>query len=266
MDKNAQKQNNIEIIYKDKYILVINKPSGLVVHKGNGVKEKYTLVDWLLENKLINGVRSRNPRRKASLATGRGKFGMTDRGGDWKEKNRAGIVHRLDKDTSGLMIIAKNPKVGEILKKQFKNREVKKFYKTLVWGNISKEKDTIISSIGRKPSDSKRRTTGRGKIAITKYKVIKKIKINKYDFTYLNVEIKTGRTHQIRVHLKSIGHPLVGDNLYTKGKLNKISFKFGINRLFLHSYKIKFTHPKTGKKVLFKSNLSENLLKVINEN
>jgi len=224
-------------IYQDKSILIIEKPSGLVIHSGTGVKEKYTLVDWLKKTKLVSN--------------------------DFTDSNRPGIVHRLDKDTSGLMIIAKDQKTADKLKKQFKERKVKKYYQALVWGTVVRNLDTIVSSIGRKPADTKIRTTGRGRIAITKYKVIKIIKKDKFDLTYLNIEIKTGRTHQIRVHLKSIGHPLVGDKIYAKQKLNLISKKWGINRIFLHALKLKFIHPSTGKNITFISKLPIELSKQI---
>lgn len=221
-----------EIIYQDKYIAVLNKPTGLVVHKGAGVKEKYTLVDFLIDERIISG--------------------------DWKDKNRAGIVHRLDKDTSGLMIIAKNPKVAKILKHQFKNRENKKNYIALVWGKTPAE-DMILSSIGRKPRNANLMTVGRGKKAQTNYQTIKHYLKNHYQLSLVKIDLKTGRTHQIRVHFKSIGHPLVGDTLYAKNKLNKISQKWGIDRLFLHSLEIKFNHPITKKQISLKSELPKEL-------
>ena len=111
--------NNIKIIYQDKYIIVLNKPAGLVVHKGGGVQTDYTLVDYLIENKLIEPLRSRT------------KSGMTTGGGEWRDKNRAGIIHRLDKDTSGLIVVGKNQEVVDKMQKLFKNREVEKRCKNL---------------------------------------------------------------------------------------------------------------------------------------
>ncbi|MFA5880426.1 MAG: RluA family pseudouridine synthase [Candidatus Margulisiibacteriota bacterium] len=217
--------NNVpEIIYQDEYILVLNKPVGLVVHKGEGVKEEFTLVDFLLEKHLIES-------------------------GDWNEKDRAGIIHRLDRDTSGLIIIGKNQEVVDKMQELFKNREIIKKYKTLVWNRLMPEKGMIIKSIGRKPGKTSLMTTGRGKPAKTEYRVISYYQKNKYLFSFVDVDLKTGRTHQIRVHFKSLGHSLVGDCLYTKDKLNKISDKLGLKRLFLHSYYLKFKHPLLNKEI-----------------
>ena len=221
-------KSNLEpkIIYEDKYFLILNKPSGLVVHPGNGVKEKYTLVDWIKKQNYYN---------KKLL-----------------DNYRFGIVHRLDKDTSGLMIIAKNRGVVNYFKNLFKNRQIIKKYKTLVFGNVFPKTDLIIASIGRKPSDKKKMTAGRGKYAKTKYWVIKKYKYGKYVLSYLKIRIYTGRTHQIRVHLKSKGWYILGDKIYSKQKLRLLSNKIGVTNLFLQSYYLEFKHPVNDKIIKIK--------------
>lgn len=252
MDKNGSKfEKKIKIIYQDKYIIVLNKPAGLVVHKGDGVKEKNTLVDYLLENKLIEPLRFRI------------KSGMTNPGGEWRDKNRVGIIHRLDKDTSGLIVVGRNQQVVDKVQRLFKNREVIKKYFALVW-NETNESGSIVSSIGRKPGNKSVMTTGRGKIAITDYELIDIYNFNKNIFSLLNVNLKTGRTHQIRVHMKSIGHPLVGDPLYTKNSLNQITRRLGFDRLFLQSYYIRFKHPFDGKDLELKIDIEKQLKEFLN--
>ena len=158
-------------------------------------------------------------------------------------KIRPGVVHRIDKDTSGLVIIAKNDKAHINISEQIKNREVKKTYLALVRGNEA----VINMPIGRSTKDRKKMAVDKnGKEAITEFKVLKR-----YDgFTYIEVNIKTGRTHQIRVHMAEIGHPIVGDEVYSNGKN-----PFGIHGQMLHAYKLKFVHPTTKKEIQFEAPL-----------
>jgi len=216
------------IIYEDKFLAVINKYAGVVVHGGIGV-DQLTLCDaikvqfpGILKNQSI-------------------------------DCDRIGIVHRLDKDTSGIMIIAKDPKTAENLKKQFKNRKIKKTYLAFAHGLIRPSEDLIYLPVGRKLGNRTKMTTTAGKPAITKYKVIDYFRLNKNEFSYLKVMPKTGRMHQIRVHLKHKGNPIVGDQKYLKGKYKKVTNQLGINRQLLHAYKIIFKHPVSQKIMKFKA-------------
>lgn len=199
-----------EIIYENNDFLVINKPAGLLVHK-TSKNEENTLVDWLIK-----------------------KYPEIVKVGD--SILRPGIVHRLDKDTSGIMIIAKNQKTFDYLKNLFKNHQIKKTYLALVWGIPENKKGVINIPIGLK-SGSIKRTIYSEKLkkqAITEYKVLKSFKNSNGDLlSLLEIYPKTGRTHQIRVHLKSIGCPICGDKLY--GKKNDY-FK----RLMLHALSLEF--------------------------
>ncbi|MFA6777594.1 MAG: RluA family pseudouridine synthase [Bacilli bacterium] len=205
----------LDIVYEDEDLIVINKKSGMVVHPGNGNTSK-TLVNALMHHTNLSD----------------------------KEENRPGIVHRLDKDTSGLIIVAKNNKTHELLTEMFKNKKVKKTYIALVIGEIIEETGEIDAPIGRNPDDRKKMTVTdkNSKEAISKFKVLKRYK----GYTLLELNLITGRTHQLRVHLKYIGYPIYNDPIYSKGK----STSFG---QFLHSSKLKFKHPINGKCLEFTS-------------
>ncbi len=164
-------------------------------------------------------------------------------------KIRPGVVHRIDKDTSGLVIIAKNDKAHINISEQIKNRKVKKNYLALVRGNIKENVAIINMPIARSTKDRKKMAVDKkGKEAITEFKVLKRFD----GFTYIEVNIKTGRTHQIRVHMAEIGYPIVGDEVYSNGKN-----PFGIRGQMLHAYKLEFVHPTTKKKVEFEAPLPE---------
>ena len=201
---------DFKIIYEDEYLAIISKPQNLVVHPGAGNKNG-TLVNGLL-NKFEN---LSNP----------------------IDEQRPGIVHRLDKDTSGLVIIAKKDEAYYKLVEMFRNREIEKHYLTIVHGNIYKDFQ-INKSIGRDPNNRvKMKVTDKNsKNALTSFKILK----NFNKFTLLDAHLHTGRTHQIRVHLSYVKHPIVGDCVYG------IKNEFKINKQLLHSYKLKFTHPITG--------------------
>ena len=175
---------------------------------------------------------------------------------------RPGIVHRLDKDTSGVLIVAKNNKAHILLSEQIKNREIKKTYIALTRGVIKENEATINMPIGRSLSDRKKMAvTEKGKEAITHFKVIKRYKEN----TLLKINIETGRTHQIRVHLSEIGYPIIGDIVYSNGKN-----KFNVQGQMLHSWKIDFIHPITGKSMHIEAPIPkyfEEIIKILeNEN
>ncbi|MBI2251797.1 MAG: RluA family pseudouridine synthase [Armatimonadetes bacterium] len=218
----------LEILYEDKDLLVINKPQGLVVHPAKSVKTK-TLVNALIYHcKDLSGI-----------------------GGVL----RPGIVHRLDKDTSGIMVIAKNDKSHLDLSNQFSQRKIKKEYLALIHGTPKGEKGEIASPIGRHPKMRKKMAViSTGKLAKTYFEIIEKFK----DFTLIKVKIFTGRTHQIRVHLNSIGHPVVGDQTY--GKKSNL---FGINSQMLHAEVLGFIHPETKEYLEFKAVLPERFKEIL---
>ena len=170
---------------------------------------------------------------------------------------RPGIVHRLDKDTSGIIIVAKNDKSHINLSNQIKNREVKKIYIALVRGVIKENEATINMPIGRSTKDRKKMAVSRnGKEAITHFKVL-----NRYDnYTLLQIKIDTGRTHQIRVHMAEIGHPIIGDIVYSNGKN-----PFGVVGQMLHAKSIEFIHPNTNKTMKLEAPIPKYFEEVLNE-
>jgi 23S rRNA pseudouridine1911/1915/1917 synthase len=216
----------INILYEDSHILVIDKPAGIAVHPDGRSKEE-TITDWVLEH---------YPKMK----------NIGEPIGEGENKIlRPGVVHRLDKDTSGVLVLAKTKKTHEFLKAQFQNREVKKVYHTVVSGWVRDERGMVNKPIGRSPNDFRKRLAGRGargelREAVTEYKVIKRFENNGNKFTYLEVRPKTGRTHQIRVHMKYLNHPVVGDELYNAGKPTPEGFR----QLALHAKSIEFKNLK----------------------
>lgn len=172
-------------------------------------------------------------------------------------KVRPGIVHRLDKDTSGVLIVAKNDKAHLNLSEQIKNRKIKKTYLALTRGVIKENEATINMPIGRSTQDRKKMAVVKnGKEAITHFEVLERFK----NYTYLKINLETGRTHQIRVHLAQIGYPIIGDTVYSNGKN-----EFGVVGQMLHSWKIKFTHPISGKEMEIEAPLPEYFKEIINE-
>jgi len=208
---------DIDIIYEDADIALVNKPQGLVVHPGAGHKDG-TLVNALL-------------------------YHIDDLSGINGEL-RPGIVHRLDKDTSGILVVAKNDEAHVHLSNQLQERNMVKKYWALVHGNISHETGTIEAPIGRDNKSRQQFTvTGAGKEAVSHFKVVERFD----DYTLLEVSIETGRTHQIRVHLKYIDHPVAGDETYGPGKTLKG------NGQFLHARSLEFVHPRTEETVTFEA-------------
>ena len=223
----AQPENiPLEILFEDKSLLVVNKPPGLVVHPAAG-HEEHTLVNALLHH------------CKNSLS---GIGGVA----------RPGIVHRLDKDTSGCLVVAKNDETHLALSKQFAERTVEKLYDALVIGSLANDTGEIHAAIARHPTHRKRmavRDDSVGRAAHTSFRVIKRFA----HATHAEAEIHTGRTHQIRVHFQHLGHPLIGDATY--GAKPNIKFAeltgYVAPRVLLHARKLSFIHPRTGKKVKF---------------
>lgn len=224
----------LDILYEDDDIIVINKPKGMVVHPANGNPDG-TLVNALMAicKDSLSGI-----------------------GGEI----RPGIVHRLDKDTSGVIVVAKNDKAHIELSNQIKNKQMKKTYICLVRGNIPDEEATINMPIARSKKDRKKMDVDKsGKEAITHFKVLKRYN----GYTYLEVNIETGRTHQIRVHLSHIGYPIVGDAVYSNGKN-----PFGIKGQCLHALRLEFNHPITGKKMNIEAKIPkyfEDVLKLLDK-
>ena len=232
----------LEIVYEDDDLAVVNKPAGMMAHAGAGASDdarnRGTLVNALLHHfKNLSGV-----------------------GGEL----RPGIVHRLDRQTSGLMIVAKNDFAHRKLAEQFSGREVKKTYVALVQGWPKQERGKIEAAIGR---DRVRRTrmstrTRAGRAAVSHYRVKERLDTPWGKFALLEVQIETGRTHQIRVHMASLGHPVVGDTLY--GAARELRLRPGtgsatppapLQRNFLHAGRIEFAHPRSGKAMKFESEL-----------
>lgn len=221
----------LDVLYEDNDIIVINKAKGMVVHPGNGNPDG-TLVNAILA------------KCKDSLSGIGGEI-------------RPGIVHRLDKDTSGVIIVAKNDKAHMELSRQIQAREVKKIYWALVRGIIKENEATINMPIGRSTKDRKKMAVRKdGKEAITHFKVLKRWGA----YTLLEVHIETGRTHQIRVHLSQIGYPVVGDAVYSNGKN-----PFGVEGQMLHAKSIEFMHPTKKEKLKIEAPLPEYFVEVLNK-
>lgn len=228
-----QKINNLKIIFEDKDILLIDKPPHLLVHPTKTSKEK-TLVNFLL--KYLPKIKNIG------------------------SKERPGIVHRLDRDTSGLIICAKNNKAYQDIKNQFKKRKVIKKYLALVHGKIKDKNGIICYALSKDFVKTRARLDQRSKEAITYFKTLGYYHFKKQLFTFLEVRPETGRTHQIRVHLAKIGHPIVSDEKY---KFKRLLPPPQSKRMFLHAFYLKLTHPKTKKSIIFKIGLAKDLKNVL---
>jgi len=233
--------NDIKIIYEDQDLLILDKPSGITVNKADTTKDELTVQDFL-EDKFKN--------HEAYLSA--------DPESDFYK--RAGFVHRIDKETSGILVVAKNPESFVNLQAQFKERKVNKTYVALAHGHIDISEGEINVPIERLPWNRKRfGVLAGGKEAVTYYKVIRKFE---KPFTLLELNPKTGRTHQIRVHLKYFNHPIFGDELYAGRKTSREDRKI-LERVFLHAQRISFFHPKTEARVEFESPLPYELQSVL---
>jgi len=218
----------IDIVYEDSDIAVINKQAGLVVHPAHG-HYSGTLVNAILYHiKDLSGING---------------------------EIRPGIVHRLDKDTSGLIVIAKNDKVHTALTEMFQEKKIRKTYLAILKGKLNKSEGKIVTQIGRDKNDRKKMTViddiTKGKNAITNYRVISQNNL----FTLVKVNIETGRTHQIRVHMRHLGYPILGDSVYGRKDNEK--------RQMLHAYKLEFLHPVTGHQMEFTGEIPEDFQKAL---
>ena len=214
---------NIQIITQTPDYIVINKPAGISVHK-SGQREEYTVADWVLEN----FPQTKDVGEPLKISTN-------------EVIPRHGIVHRLDKATSGALVIALTQKGYEFFKAQFKDRLIKKTYSAFLYGNWKEEQMTVSEAIGKHKKDFRKRTTAhnsRGvlKPAITFFKIINRIKMGADYITLVEAQPKTGRTHQIRVHARYMQHPVIGDNLYAARKAKLLGF----DRLALHAHFLEF--------------------------
>jgi len=238
----------LDIIYEDKDIIVLNKQAGISVHPSVNEPNK-TLANALIAkySEIKNVGDPPSPSATDGQAT----------------QLRPGIVHRLDKDTSGLLVVAKNQETFDFLKKEWQEGRVAKKYLTLIWGHPKKEQGEIKSELARSPKDFRRRIVMRpekqkdkqikGKLAITEYKVLKKYE----EYSLVEVCPKTGRMHQIRVHMASLGHPVAGDKIYGKGKKSPD----GLLRQFLHACYLKFS--LFGRSFVFEADLPEDLKAIL---
>ena len=239
----------ISKVYEDENLLVINKPAGLIVHPKNATDTQESVVSWLIkEYPSIENV------GEPFIASG-------------AESLRAGIVHRLDKDTSGLLVIAKNNDTFYYLKSLFQTRKIQKHYYALVYGRLKEGHGIIDAPMGRVGLKRTIKLDGKklidGKNAVTEWTIVKyfvpTLRSGRADYCLLDVAPKTGRTHQIRVHLQSIGCPIVGDPVYGLKGWQKPA---GLTRLFLHAYKLEFT-TQDGKSLILEAELPEDLQKVL---
>jgi 23S rRNA pseudouridine1911/1915/1917 synthase len=252
----------LSVVYEDNNLAVIDKPAGMMVHAGSGASD-----DERNKGTLVNALLYRFQKLSATS-------------GDL----RPGIVHRLDKETSGLIVVAKNDRTHAALAKKFSGREMKKTYIALVQGAVERERGTINAAIARDPARRTRMTTrlgadaedGVARSAVSHYTVLRRIATRFGKFTLVEVRIETGRTHQIRVHMASIGHPVVGDTLYgasshltdqvasnvvtsRAARRNRPAERLKLDRNFLHSAELEFAHPTTGKQVHLKAPLPQEL-------
>lgn len=243
----------LDIVYEDEDVMIVNKPFKMAVHPGVGIPN----------GTLVNAVAWHLQEQLASLPIK-----------DGNEANRAGIVHRIDKDTTGLMVVAKNDLAMASLAKQFFHHTIERKYTALVWGDLDEDSGTIRSYIGRNPNDRKLFMVfpegEEGKFSITHWKVIERF----YYVTLIECQLETGRTHQIRVHMKSIGHTLFGDpryggnqilkgTLYSKYKFFAEKCLHMLPRQALHARVLGFTHPRTGEHIRFESELPNDMQSTI---
>jgi 23S rRNA pseudouridine1911/1915/1917 synthase len=225
----------LDVLFEDSDLIVVNKPAGLVVHPAAGNQE-HTLVNALLHH--CRG-------------------GLAGIGG----VERPGIVHRLDKGTSGCIVVAKTDFAHQALVAQFKSRGVKKIYRAVCWGKLERPSGRIETVIGRSERDRKKMSArvARGRQAVTDYRVLKQFP----DFALVELHIHTGRTHQIRVHMAHIGHPVVGDATYgRKAGMGNPESQISVARVMLHAYKLGFTHPRTQQFVEFTAPVPEDMVKL----
>ncbi len=251
--------NPLEIIFEDSYLLIVNKPAGMIVHEGAGHSAEDSEDRQPGESLLTDWIKKERPSIVEAFVDHPDPLYF-----------RPGIVHRLDKDTSGLLIIAKTPEIQSKLQSLFKERSIEKHYACLVYGKPSPEQGRIESFIARNPHHRREMAVShveKGKPAVTKYKTVTTwiypYKGQSEHLSLVDVELHSGRMHQIRVHMKYKGWPLLGDQIYQTKPSRNISNELGIKRQFLHAQELRFVHPETGERVVAKSTLPIDLQDVI---
>lgn len=234
-----------EVLFEDDYLVVINKPAGWVVHEGVGETGE-TIVDWFIKN---------YPEVMEH---------------EWEEPSRAGIVHRLDKDTSGIMVLAKTPDILSALQKQFKERTTEKMYVALIYGEPREPQGTIHTFIGRHPKRRQEQTVLPIQIgdqarreAITDYSVEEVFDYKGEQISVITFKPKTGRMHQLRVHAKYLGTPILGDQTYTIKPAKRLSKTLGLTRQLLHAKSLTFEHPITHAPMTFSAPLPQDIGKLL---
>ncbi len=243
-DKAEAENIPLNVVYEDDDIIVINKPEGMIVHPATGIYTG-TLVNALLYH-------------CADSLSGIG--GVT----------RPGIVHRIDKDTSGLLVVAKNDDAHVSLSEQMKVHDVRRVYHAVVVGNIKEDEGTVNRPIGRHPADRKKMAVinnpdVRSREAITHFRVMERFAVGGQRFTYIECRLETGRTHQIRVHMSSMGHPLVGDVVYGGGNTRfEAQNRSVINGQVLHAKELELTHPATGERQHYECELPDGFCELLN--
>ncbi len=248
METQKNIEDRIKIIYEDDDLLVIDKPAGITVNKADTTKNEVTVQDWA-EQKITN-LKLSSPEKETS---------------DFYK--RGGVVHRLDKETSGILLLAKTPRAFEDLQKQFKERVVKKAYVALAHGKTIPQTGEINVPVGRLPWNRKRfGIIPGGRESVTEYKVLRYYQTKENEtLSFLELYPQTGRTHQIRVHLKYAGYPIFSDFLYAGRKTMKRDRKI-LGRVFLHAAKISFTHPTSHIQLSFESLLPDELDEFLKNN
>lgn len=237
--------NKIIVLYENKDIVVVDKPAGLLVHPTEA-NEINTIASWFLMK--YPGIKKLQ----------------------WPNKTRVGVAHRLDKDTSGLIILAKNPEVLKKLQDEFRNRKVKKTYLSLVLGKVEPPEGKIEAPITRGNAGQQKIqefaysfSKGTIRSAVTLYRTMRYYNYDNNILTLLEAMPQTGRMHQIRVHLKHIGHPIIGDPLYSTKESRKVSKELGLNRQFLHAEKLEFKNPTSGQLIMVESKLPKELEEIL---
>jgi 23S rRNA pseudouridine1911/1915/1917 synthase len=243
-----------KIIFEDKELLVLDKPAGMIVNRSDTAKKETTLQDWVEKNLKITNLPLEEIDRSKITYEEQSKLDFV---------SRAGIVHRLDKETSGIILVAKTFQAFANLQAQFKERKVKKTYIALTHGEIDPKIGEINVAVGRLPWNRKRfGVLAEGRESVTEYKVLSIEYLvsgeNREPLTLVELHPKTGRTHQIRVHLQYIKHPIFGDPLYAGRKTGRDDRKL-LPRIFLHAAKISFFHPASNELLTFESPLPKDL-------
>ncbi|MBI2463434.1 RluA family pseudouridine synthase [Candidatus Peregrinibacteria bacterium] len=267
--KKITKNPTLKIIYEDAHMLVINKPAGIAVQKSENnkrcfseISKEITIEDWLQSN--MHCEQKSDMSKNFTIPKKLGAH-LLNTYENHQNLPKSGLVHRLDKDTSGVLIAAKDLKTHSALSKQFENRTVTKIYLALIKGHITPKKGSIEAPLTRSRKDRKKiavSASKKARFALTHYEVIDEFE----NCSLVKVHIVTGRTHQIRVHFQSIGYPVIGDRGYGDSKINTVfEKKYGLKRQFLHAFMIKIQNPSTGLMQTFYADVPKDLRKILGQ-